>query len=295
MRTPDNAAIAEKLREMANVLEQQQADGFRIAAYRRAAGTLDSLGQSIEGLIREKGREGLVALPGIGRSIAAVIIEMAETGRWAALDRLTGALEPEQLFQTVPVIGPELAERIHDELHIDTLEALELAAHDGRLEHVHGIGARRAAAIRATLSERLGRRQLRDRRSSRHMPSVDLVLDVDREYRQRADRGELRLIAPKRFNPTGQAWLPVLHTRRGNWDFTALFSNTARAHELDKTHDWVVIYFHDRDGPEAQCTVVTEQRGALAERRVVRGREGECVAHYAKVDGTSPDNTRSSN
>ena len=287
MRTPDNAAIAEKLREMANVLEQQQADGFRIAAYRRAAGTLDSLGQSIEGLIREKGREGLVALPGIGRGIAAVIIEMAETGRWAALDRLTGALKPEQLFQTVPVIGPELAERIHDELHIDTLEALELAAHDGRLEHVHGIGERRSS-----LSECLGR--FRSPHSA-PAPAVDLLLDVDRDYRERADRGELRLIAPKRFNPTGQAWLPVLHVRRDDWDFTALFSNTSRAHELGKTHDWVVIFFHDRDGPEAQCTIVTEQRGALAGRRVVRGREGECVAHYAKVDGTSPDSTRSSN
>lgn len=279
--TPANAVIADQLREMADVLEQQEADSFRVAAYRRAARTLDALPGPIEDLIREKGREGLIALPGIGGRIAAAIVEMTATGRWAALDRLTGALEPKQLFQTVPVIGPELAERIHDELHIETLEALELAAHNGRLEQVHGIGKRRAAAIRGGLSERLGRRQLRDNWSA-DAPTVDILLGIDRDYRNKAERGELRTIAPRRFNPSREAWLPVLHTRRGNWEFTALYSNTAKAHELGKTHDWVVIYFHDRDEPEAQCTVVTEPRGTLAGRRVVRGREGECIAHYAE-------------
>ncbi len=55
---------------------------------------------------------------------------------------------------------------------------------------------------------------------------------------------------------------------------TVLFSNTARAHELGKTHDWVVIYYQ-KDGPEAQCTVVTEFRGPLKGKRVIRGREHE--------------------
>jgi hypothetical protein len=55
------------------------------------------------------------------------------------------------------------------------------------------------------------------------------LLDVDREYREKAAAGTLRLIAPRRFNPTGEAWLPVLHTRRGQRRYTALFSNTARS------------------------------------------------------------------
>ena len=54
----------------------------------------------------------------------------------------------------------------------------------------------------------------------------------------------------------------------------------ARAHELGRTRDWVVIYYYDGEHVEAQCTVVTETRGALAGRRVVRGREEECRAHY---------------
>jgi putative hydrolase len=111
-------------------------------------------------------------------------------------------------------------------------------------------------------------------------PSVGILLDVDREYRAKAQADQLKKIAPKRFNPKGEAWLPILHTRRGPWHFTALFSNTARAHELDKVRDWVVIYFHEDSGGEAQRTVITAARGPLAGLRIVRGRERECLAVY---------------
>lgn len=90
--------------------------------------------------------------------------------------------------------------------------------------------------------------------------------------------GSLPKIEPRRFNPSGEAWLPILHTERGEWRFTALFSNTARAHELGRTRDWVVIYFHLDSGPEGQRTVVTETRGRLKGHRVVRGREADCIA-----------------
>lgn len=280
MGTAANTAIASKLHEMAEVLEEQRADGYRVAAYRRAARTVEHHEQPIDEIVREKGIPGIIELPGIGRGIGAAIVEMVTTGRWAQLDRLLGTLEPEQLFRTLPGIGPDLAARIHESLHVDTLEALELAAHDGRLEQVPGIGKRRAAVIRACLSERLGSRHVR---TSRHAPTppIAILLDVDREYQEKAAAGELRTIAPKRFNPAGEAWLPVLHARRESWEFTALYSNTRKAHELGMTRDWVVIYFHGDAEPEAQCTVVTETHGALAGRRVVRGREGDCIVHYA--------------
>jgi putative hydrolase len=102
---------------------------------------------------------------------------------------------------------------------------------------------------------------------------------VDREYRERAEAGVLKTITPRRFNPEGLAWLPIMHTERQGWDFTAMYSNTARAHELDRTRDWVVIYYQ-RDGEEEQCTIVTEYQGALRGERVVRGRERECEALY---------------
>jgi len=185
----------------------------------------------------------------------------------------------------VPGLGHRLAERIHEELHIDTLEALELAAHDGRLESVPGVGPRRAAAIRASLQTMLSRsRPHRTGTTTGAIaePPVAMLLDVDREYRERAAAGELPTIAPRRFNPSGEAWLPVLHAVRDPWHFTALFSNTAQAHQLGRTRDWVVLYCYDHEHAEGQHTVVTETHGALAGLRVVRGRESECRAHYTK-------------
>lgn len=111
-------------------------------------------------------------------------------------------------------------------------------------------------------------------------PSVEVLLAIDREYCEKAKAGELQRIAPRRLNPEGKAWLPVLHTRYGPWHFTALFSNTERAHEMHRTYDWVVIYFSDDAGEDGQVTVVTERRGSLTGQRVVRGREPECGRYY---------------
>jgi putative hydrolase len=223
--------------------------------------------------------EALVALPQVGKGIAAAIVEILHTGRWTQVDRLRGVLDAEQLFQTVPGIGPELARRLHDSLHLDSLEALEMAAHDGRLESVPGVGARRAASIRAALASMLSRRRVHHAPPGAG-PSAAQLLAVDAEYRDRAEAGDLPTIAPRRFNPEQTPWLPVLHTMRDGWHFTALYSNTARAHELGRTRDWVVIYFYDDHHREGQHTVVTETRGALVGRRVVRGLEAECRAHY---------------
>jgi hypothetical protein len=111
-------------------------------------------------------------------------------------------------------------------------------------------------------------------------PSVAELLAIDARYRRRSAEGSLPMIAPRRFNPRREAWLPVLHMDTGPFHTTALFSNTALAHKLGTTRDRVVIFY---EGPrDGQCTVVTERRpGPLAGLRVVRGREQECVAFYA--------------
>jgi hypothetical protein len=130
--------------------------------------------------------------------------------------------------------------------------------------------------VRAALAERLGRPRMHLLSRPSDRPQVAMLLDVDREYREQAARSALPLISPQRFNPEGRAWLPVLHTTRGPWELTALYSNTRRAHELGRIRDWVVIHYQREDRSEDQCTVVTERHGALAGRRVVRGREVEC-------------------
>lgn len=110
-------------------------------------------------------------------------------------------------------------------------------------------------------------------------PPVEELLAVDREYRRRAKAGALKRIAPHRLNPSGEAWLPVLHAERDGRRYTALFSNTLSAHRWGRTRSWVVLYYQG-GGPPGQATVVTEWHGPLRGKRVVRGREAECLAHY---------------
>jgi hypothetical protein len=114
--------------------------------------------------------------------------------------------------------------------------------------------------------------------------SIAELLDVDREYRKKAAAGLLPTIAARRFNPDRKAWLPILHTERGRRHYTALFSNTARAHQLGRTNDWVILYYDGRNG-ERQCTIVTAHHDPMRGMRLVRGREEECAVHYA-VRGT---------
>jgi putative hydrolase len=116
-------------------------------------------------------------------------------------------------------------------------------------------------------------------------PPIEELLHVDREYRDKAAAGELPTIAPRRFNPSGEAWLPILHTHRGERNYTALYSNTARAHDLGRTHDWVVLYY-DGGLDERQYTVITSHWGKLIGKRIVRGREKECEEFYAGSDLT---------
>lgn len=282
-----NREIAGKLDELARLLEEQGANPFRVRAYRRAGETLRHLDHPVAEVLAEEGIEGLEALPTIGEQLARHIRLVVRTGRLPMLERLRGEADPVELLATVPGVGPVLAERLHHDLDIHTLEDLEVAAHSGRLREVAGFGDKRTAGIVDTLASRLGRMRRRaDRRAARREPPVTELLDLDREYRQRAAAGDLPTLAPRRFNPRGRSWLPILHATRGERHYTALYSNTAQAHRLGRTHDWVVIYWDGDDGQEGQCTVVTDRgRGPLRGLRVVRGREPECLDHYRREAG----------
>lgn len=285
----DNRAVASRLDEVAALLERQNGNPFRVQAYRRAAATLRALGRPVAEVLRGEGRKGLTRLGGIGESLARSIEAVVATGRLPSLDRLRGEVEPEGLLATVAGIGPRLARRINRELGIASVEDLELAAHDGRLRGLGGFGPKRLQGLRDALASRLRRQPAGapPPPPEPDEPSVAELLDVDAEYRHKASRRGLPTIAPRRFNPSGEAWLPILHTVRGGRRYTALFSNTARAHELGMTWDWVVLYYEER-GREGRYTVVTERRGPLGGRRVVRGREAQCRAHYAGEAPGSP-------
>lgn len=289
-----NHDVAGRLEEAARLLREQGADPHRVNAYRRAAMTVRDSAEPVDEVFRHKGLDGLKALRGVGDTIARAIRELLVHGRLPMLDRLRGESDPVSLLESVPGIGGRFAERLHDELGLETLADLEAAAHDGRLDTIAGFGEKRLAGIRDSLAHRLGRVQLHpiaqacatgtpgvSAAGPTGSPPVSELLDVDREYREKVSSGQLRLIAPRRFNPTGQAWLPILHTRRADRHYTALYSNTARAHRAGKTKDWVVLY-HDDGSGERLHTVITGARGSLHGRRVVAGRESECLAFYVQ-------------
>jgi len=241
---PGNAQVAALLREMAALLERQGDNPFRVGAYRRAADTLQGLPRSVAEIDAAQGVPGLDALPAVGVTIAAAIDEIVRTGHWTRLERLRAAAQA--LAQQDPDLPPVAA-------------APAPAAQEPGLQ----AGAQPPAE-----------------QPPAEQPPLGDLLEVDAAYRAEAAAGRLPLIAPLRFNPQGKAWLPTLHARRGSWHYTALYSNTARAHALGRVHDWVVVYAEDAAHREQPCTVVTAQRGTLAGRRIVRGREAECRAWY---------------
>jgi putative hydrolase len=279
VRNALNEAVAARLDEMAALLRTQAANPFRARAYERGAEALRRLEAPVSDLLDRRGVEALEQLPDIGESLARSIRDIVRFGYSPMLQRLRGDADPVQLLASVPGIGRRLAARLHDELNLETLEDLEAAAHDGRLGTQVGFGPKRLAGVRAVLAERLGR----VRRASAHadVPSVGELLSVDREYREAAAAERLPTIAPRRFNPEGRRWLPILHATRDGRHYTALFSNTERAHRLGRTNDWVVIYC-DHGGSDGQWTVVTARTGRLQGRRIVRGRETECERHYQR-------------
>jgi hypothetical protein len=225
-------------------------------------------------MIKQGGRKALTELPGIGDRLASTLEQLLLTGHIPHVEGL-GA-RPEDLFGSVAGIGPALARRIHDVLHLETLEDLERAANDGRLAEVPGMGPKRLRGIREVLA---GRFRKAVGGPVPEPPPVEDILAVDEIYRQRAGAGQLRTVAPRRFNPRAEAWLPILASRYNGRRYRVMFSNTAAAHQAGKSHDWVVVYF-EKDGAKAQCTVVTEDRGAMRGLRVVRGREAECARYY---------------
>jgi len=278
-----NKEIALKLREIATLLDEQKANPFRVNAYLSAAKTIETMAEPVEDLQRREGFSALLEIPGIGEGIARSVNEFVVTGRMSRLESLQTGHDPIPLFEQIPGIGPRSAHRIIETLHIDTLEALELAAHNGRLKKVPGFSTKKIALVQTWLAHVLGFRRPRfEPQQNIAEPPVGLLLQIDEKYRRKAQAGELPTIAPKRFNPSGEAWLPIMHTTRQGWHFTALYSNTARAHQLDRVKDWIVIYFYDDRHHEGQHTVVTETRGAATGRRVVRGREQECSDYYSE-------------
>ena len=136
-----NADIAAVFEEVADRLEIQGANPFRIRAYRNAARTLGELPQEARALL-EQG-EDLTRLPGIGDDLAAKVREIVDTGRCSLLERLRRELPPAvtELLQ-IPGLGPKRVKALYHDLEVQTVEQLYRAARDGRIRALSGFGER---------------------------------------------------------------------------------------------------------------------------------------------------------
>jgi hypothetical protein len=277
----DNAHVAAWLDEIALHLRLRGANPFRVAAYRNAAVTVRGARCPLAEILRREGRRGLEQLPGVGTSLSRKIAEMLTRGQSKQLDRLRHE-DTTDVLGTLPNVGPRLAERIRRQLDVHSLEELLRAARSGKLRRVPGMGRKRVAAIEESLAARLDpTTAIASETADPAAPAVGELLTLDRQYRRQAKRGRLLRVIPKRFNPTGAAWLPVLRTQRGSGNYRVHYSNSARGHALGHLYDWVVIIRENKES-FGQWTVVTAVAGPLRGKRVVRGRERECEQYYRR-------------
>lgn len=143
-----NTEVAEIFDEIADLLELQQANPFRIRAYRRAARTLRGLRREVaESFARG---EALTDLPGIGPDLAGKIQDIAKTGGTELLNRLRREM-PAGLISLLklPGLGPKRVKLLYDKLGISTVPALQKAAHAGKLATIEGFGPKTQATILA--------------------------------------------------------------------------------------------------------------------------------------------------
>ncbi len=136
----ENIDYARAFTEIADLLELQGANPFRVRAYRNAARTIETLSQSIDSLLEDE-EASLEDLPGIGKDLAAKILELHETGELQFLNELREEV-PVSLIQImrIPGLGPKRAKQLWDALDITSVDDLEETARNGRLLELPGFG-----------------------------------------------------------------------------------------------------------------------------------------------------------
>jgi DNA polymerase (family 10) len=148
-----NADIAALFEEIADLLEIEAANPFRVRAYRNAARTVGALGTDVREML-EQGAD-LTALPGIGADLAGKIREIVETGHCATLDKLHRSV-PHAVVELLqlPGLGPKRVRALYQDLDIHTLPQLQRAARDGRLRELPGFGPKTEQRLLDALAAR---------------------------------------------------------------------------------------------------------------------------------------------
>ncbi|MFM8479425.1 MAG: DNA polymerase/3'-5' exonuclease PolX [Planctomycetaceae bacterium] len=148
----NNDAIASQFELLADLLEIQGANPFRIRAYRNAARTISGLAESLADMVGDGA--DLQELPGIGGDLARQIAEIVTTGQHAGLQELKQQVPAGVLdMLRIPGVGPKKAAVFFHQLGLTTLDQLKVACESGRIAQVKGFGAKTEAAILANITQ----------------------------------------------------------------------------------------------------------------------------------------------
>ena len=144
----ENLELARILSQVANLLEIQNANPFRVRAYRNASRTVDGHATPMRKLIEAEA--DLTELPGIGKDMASHISELVGTGELQVLDELAASI-PKTLIDVMelPGVGPKKARKLWQELGVESIDELETAALKGLVAELSGFGARSQEKILA--------------------------------------------------------------------------------------------------------------------------------------------------
>ena len=143
----NNDRIADLFAQLADLLEFQAANPFRVRAYRNAARTIRDLPNSIAAIIREDAKQ-LEAIPGIGKQVAEKCVVLVETGELPQLKELFDKIPPSVMdLLRVPGMGPKKAAVLHRELKIQSLDDLRAACKSNQVQALKGFGEKTEASI----------------------------------------------------------------------------------------------------------------------------------------------------
>ncbi|RQT42155.1 DNA polymerase/3'-5' exonuclease PolX [Burkholderia cepacia] len=151
-----NAGCAAVFAEIADMLEIQGANPFRVRAYRNAARTIADYGRDIATMIANG--DDLGKIPSIGPDLASKLREIAATGTCELQQTLRHAL-PGAIVELldVPGLGAKRVKALHDALHVDSLEQLRAEAKSGHVRELPGFGAKTEAHLLEAIDDRLQR------------------------------------------------------------------------------------------------------------------------------------------
>jgi len=147
-----NEEIARRFNDMASLMEIRGEDPFRIRSYRMAAEAIETWPTEMKRIARDEGATGLQEIPGVGKAIAAKIVELLEKGTFDAWDRLTAETPATVLdLLRLPGVGPKTVATFHQKFKITSLDDLRKFVAGGGLEMVDGIGPKSAERMRQSL------------------------------------------------------------------------------------------------------------------------------------------------